>query len=879
MDIVTGLAYTGKYIGDKAPPPKELKHNNKVKRSNINGANIYQSRNLGINRRFIRNKANVRYRKSDRPMETGIVPNFYNQVKVVEKEKREAVRRGMLKERLNKKKFIEPFNSQQRIGGGFDRDMDSVFSDENSYGSMALNSCASGDSVARNHMAFFNRSDKIRANKIYENKHAIQHRESGFLRQFEEPAFDNPRDPVSSNNVHHNMGNRSKRIEMERDMALRGEYSKFTKENDMTYGIVGGENFMHNNMVPYFKRGLGKGYGPGSVMQKKLNSIHQRKLDTFSGSVKNIEYRPKTERRPLFNPHVGLTHIYGMPNFTDYFETRYIPGRERRNEKPFQEVRITPGLNLGYNEISKEGFHNTWRALPKTVDELRVANNPKISYGKPVIHGMKGTRRPISVPVHKRRPVRFREYDPRDLQTQKGGSYYKAPAIYGNFNAPHTNRQQTSKAWGGPAKFVNEAVHLPQSMYKRVKISHKENFAAPMPRNITGVDRSKNTSYTADTYYAKPTERMTTQNRTWVNPAGPEYARGHAFDMVSNIPDPTIRNQTEKRTWFNPAHAEWKKHHAFDMTSNIPDPTLRNITEKKTYQSMANAHERKRGGYHVAHPGTIAKPTMRQTTQNTTYYAPLNKTEYNKGSYQVVHQNTIAPTTIRQTTQKKTHYNPLGHTTFNKGGYQVAVQNTIAPTTIRQLTQKKTHFNPLGHTSFDKGGYQVAVQNTIAPTTIRQLTQKKTHYNPLGKTELNKGGYQAEHFGVIAKPTMRQITQKTTHYNPLGKTELDKGGYQVAHQNTIAPTTMRQTTQKTTYYRPLGKTELDRGGYQVAHQNTIAPTTMRQTTQKTTHYNPLGKTEFDKGGYQVAHQNTIAPTTMRQTTQNTTHYNPFSLSG
>ena len=148
MDIVSGLAYTGKYIGNKPKPPRELIHNNQVKRTNINGTNIYQARNLGLNRRFVRNKANLRYRKSRQPMETGIIPNFYNQVKVVEKERAEAVRKGMLRERLEKKQFIEPFNNQSKR-----EDTDSVFSDGSTYESVGLNSCTSNSSCGRDHMA------------------------------------------------------------------------------------------------------------------------------------------------------------------------------------------------------------------------------------------------------------------------------------------------------------------------------------------------------------------------------------------------------------------------------------------------------------------------------------------------------------------------------------------------------------------------------------------------------------------------------------------------------------------------------------------------------------------------------------------------------
>ena len=81
-----------------------------------------------------------------------------------------------------------------------------------------------------------------------------------------------------------------------------------------------------------------------------------RKVELFTGSADNLQYKPKTERKPLFNPLIGLTNIYGMPNFSDFAGARFIPGKERKNEKPFQEQKVTPGLGLGYNEVSTHGY-------------------------------------------------------------------------------------------------------------------------------------------------------------------------------------------------------------------------------------------------------------------------------------------------------------------------------------------------------------------------------------------------------------------------------------------------------------------------------------------------------------------------------------------
>ena len=63
-------------------------------------------------------------------------------------------------------------------------------------------------------------------------------------------------------------------------------------------------------------------------------------MELFTGSLDNLDYRPKTERKPLFNPIIGATNIFGDPDRTDFYETRYIPGKERRNELPFKQIKV-----------------------------------------------------------------------------------------------------------------------------------------------------------------------------------------------------------------------------------------------------------------------------------------------------------------------------------------------------------------------------------------------------------------------------------------------------------------------------------------------------------------------------------------------------------
>ena len=59
--------------------------------------------------------------------------------------------------------------------------------------------------------------------------------------------------------------------------------------------------------------------------------------------------------------------------------------------KPFESIRVGPGLDKGYTADGSHGFNagmesrDKW--LPKTVDELRIATNPKQEYD---LNGLQG---------------------------------------------------------------------------------------------------------------------------------------------------------------------------------------------------------------------------------------------------------------------------------------------------------------------------------------------------------------------------------------------------------------------------------------------------------------------------------------------------------
>jgi hypothetical protein len=142
----------------------------------------------------------------------------------------------------------------------------------------------------------------------------------------------------------------------------------------LTGNSMNKDNFTHNNMVPFF----------GSKIRGATadNQVSQSILDNKQGA--GSQFYKKREGAPLFSPEDNMNNPYGMKNHSDFFQSRMNVGNNMANVTLWDQQKVTPGLNLDYNSNTNMGFNNgmdareTWQ--PKTVDQLRVNTNPKISY-------------------------------------------------------------------------------------------------------------------------------------------------------------------------------------------------------------------------------------------------------------------------------------------------------------------------------------------------------------------------------------------------------------------------------------------------------------------------------------------------------------------
>lgn len=139
------------------------------------------------------------------------------------------------------------------------------------------------------------------------------------------------------------------------------------------------ENFVHNNMMPFFG---------AKVRQNMDEYANEHKLDIYTGTDKYGQ--EKREINPMFEPQRNLSNPYGAGNIYGYMKNRYIPSTKRTNEAPIPQIRVGPGLNKGYTSEPSGGFQQADTrdyAMPLSTNERRVLNKPKVSYMGRVVGG------------------------------------------------------------------------------------------------------------------------------------------------------------------------------------------------------------------------------------------------------------------------------------------------------------------------------------------------------------------------------------------------------------------------------------------------------------------------------------------------------------
>jgi hypothetical protein len=141
------------------------------------------------------------------------------------------------------------------------------------------------------------------------------------------------------------------------------------------------EEFSHNNMTPFYR---------GSLKQNMTDTQSRSILDDHIGT--GFHQIGKREQAPLFDPHrEPVGNVNGMESMTDFMQDRMMAPTNRAGEVPVEPVRVAPGIAQGYSSFGAGGFQqfeiDEIMRQRKSVDELRVESDPKITYEGRIVAG------------------------------------------------------------------------------------------------------------------------------------------------------------------------------------------------------------------------------------------------------------------------------------------------------------------------------------------------------------------------------------------------------------------------------------------------------------------------------------------------------------
>uniref|UniRef100_A0A6C0LR06 Uncharacterized protein n=1 Tax=viral metagenome TaxID=1070528 RepID=A0A6C0LR06_9ZZZZ len=683
-----------------------------------------------------------------------------------------------------------------------------------------------------------------------------------YLAQFELQTFDSNGLPSAPNDIYQT-SDKVKLSDLERQLAYKGGWTQYDQNGSMVYGVVSENQLTHDNMVPFFNQKYG--YGSNDLQNEFTMNF---KNELFTGNLKTT-WNKKQEIRPFFTPVADLSYIYGSPVRSEEEESRYIPSLYRQNEKLFDEIRVTPGLNLGYNEIGTQGYVDMYRSLPKTVDELRIRTKPKITYEGRIIDGLKGNERPVQAPVVSYRPDGFKITTEEDyLPTNDVNS---GPRSRENFIMKETDRSEQNMEYTGGAFNKEEAIDQtkPEYMREKYKYSDRQNFTLPKPLQKFAKDESK-FNPNIKSYDLPFTTRSQTSENDYVGIAN---THSRAYTDISDEAKITIKelNPVEpyKYTYMKPNTMRGTTIMMDDAKTTVREITSENQlnpnaislnTQQKVYYSDVPKVTIRETVCDPIEPSNINKQNNvyanwtdnpRMTLKETTVEMPVNTQILAIGQGQgSVHPQDIAKTTIRENSVQipyQTFVNPINQsqgtmsyqdnakTTLREGTSQISYETFISP--IDQ-SQGPTPYQDITRTTIKEGTVQIPHKTFIKP--INQ-SQGKIHPQDIMKTTLKEKTSQNPNQTFIKSINQ---SQGSTRYQDIAKTTIREDTSQIPYNTFMKPINQSNVIP----YQDVAKTTIREGTVNIPNQTNIKSI---NKSPGSTQYQDIAKTTIREGTIQI----------------------------
>ena len=419
----------------------------------------------------------------------------------------------------------------------------------------------------------------------------------------------------------------------EKQVEKTGELHQYS----LTGKRIDKDNFKHNNMVPFF----------GSrVTQNTVDDTRESYLDSSNGS--GSMFIKKRETAPFFKPAKNLEWGHGTPNATSFIQSRMNPSTSLNNVKPFQGVQVGPGLNQRGGVLGSGGFNSGMesrhRWMPKTVDDLRVKNNPKITYGGVVLGGKdKVTDRGILGKVEQHKPDTYFINSPERYFTTTGER--KAQTHRSEQMVPTVNRESTTKEYFGVGEQSNGEATYVKGEYRD---THRRQLDPCGKHSVLNPHAPERYDPTTGDHGIQSFKASTlSNNRTLNSEQAPNVGGVSTYAKALIAPLLDILRPTRKqnvigniRPQGNVGNTKYSKTYVYNPADRART-TIREMTENKLNHNFVNNQQEAGGyGYIVNEKQSVAQ--QRDTT-SCFHVANPNQSDYANGYGYLVNEKQAVP--------------------------------------------------------------------------------------------------------------------------------------------------------------------------------------------------------------------------------------------
>ena len=299
-------------------------------------------------------------------------------------------------------------------------------------------------------------------------------------------------------------------------------------------------DFVHNNMQPFF----------GSRVRQNVGAdANVGRLDRYTGAG-STDIRKKEVEQMFDNTQQPFGNVYGLEDSSEFIQGRINDPRNRAGERPFEPVRVAPGVGEGFSATGKGGFqqievNDIMMKNIRRTDDLRVADKPKLTYTTPVVPGQQFIGKSMDNPgeVRKYRPDTFYIDESGERFGPGGQDGFQKEMVRSTQILPHTTRPETSVEYKGSGSSQEFGMNYVVGSYRTPMTNQ---YGGAGYRNADGSGYFKQGAaddYGKSSYEIRPNERYFTGDRMMglnVSPAEAGAVTTH-FEDESR---PTRRGET-----------------------------------------------------------------------------------------------------------------------------------------------------------------------------------------------------------------------------------------------------------------------------------------------------------------------------------------------